>query len=284
MPSRIGLVVHPTRAIDEPLDAVRQWARRRQIDLVQVPAPCEQREVAPRAAAGECELVVSIGGDGTTLAALRSASQVDLPVLGVACGSLGVLTSVGAEQTTRALDRFSAGEWRPRMLPALQIERREGEPMFALNDVVIVRAAEGQVFVSSRVDGALCERFAGDGCIVSTATGSSGYALAAGGPLLALEAEVFLFTPLSSHAGSCPPIVLGPRSELELEVQVRHGGARVELDGQIADRRVGSLAIRLRSGAATVVTYDDQEPFLAGLRRRQIISDSPRILAEDAAG
>jgi NAD+ kinase len=276
--------VHPTRAIDAPLDAVRQWARRRRIDVVQVPAQCEQREVAPRAAAGECDLIVSIGGDGTTLAALRSACQVDRPVLGVACGSLGVLTSVAAEDAAQALERFSEGNWRPRLLPALQIERGEGEPLFALNDLVVVRAGEGQVFVSSRVDGALCERFAGDGCIVSTATGSSGYALAAGGPLLTLEAEAFLFTPLSSHAGSCPAIVLGPRSELELEIRVRHGGARLELDGQIVDTHIGPLAIRLRSGAATAVSYEGEEPFIAGLRRRQIISDSPRILAEDAAG
>jgi NAD+ kinase len=94
----------------------------------------------------------------------------------------------------------------------------------------------------------------------------------------------FLFTPLSAHGGSCPPIVLGPNSELQLDVRVRHGGARMEVDGQIVGPHEGAIAVRLRTGVATVVTVADQEPFIAGLRRRQIITDSPRILAEDAAG
>jgi NAD+ kinase len=284
-PSRIGLVVHPTRVIDEPLDAIKRWAGAKRIDLVQVPAPCEQREVAARGDAAECDLIVSIGGDGTTLAALRSASQAGRPALGVACGSLGVLTSVTTDNLIDALERFSAGDWRPRMLPVLAIERREErDPSFALNDVVVVRAGEGQVFVTARIDGVLAGRFAGDGAIVSTAIGSSGYALAAGGPLLTLEEGAFLFTPLSAHGGSCPPIVLGPNSELQLEVRVRHGGARLEVDGQIVGRHEGAIAVRLRAGVATVVMVADQEPFIAGLRRRQIITDSPRILAEDAAG
>ena len=282
--SCIGLVVHPTRDIEEPLHAIRRWSEKHDLDLVQVSAPCEQREVAAHGAADDCDLIVSVGGDGTTLAALRAAAGANRPVLGVGCGSLGVLTSVRAGEVDRALERFGHGDWQPRSLPSLRITREEEEELFALNDVVVVRAGEGQVFVTAEVDGVLCQRFAGDGCIVSTATGSSGYALAAGGPLLAFENAGFVLTPLSAHGGSCPAVVLGPSSELRLKTRVRHGGARLELDGQIVDQHVAVMTVRLAPAGTTVITFDDQEPFLTGLRRRGILSDSPRILAEDASG
>jgi NAD+ kinase len=224
---------------------------------------------------------VSIGGDGTTLAAIRAAIAADRPVLGVACGSIGALTTVAADGITRALDRFSRRDWLPRPLPALEVARDDGTGLFALNDIAIVRAGEGQVRATARVDGVLFVRLAGDGCIVSTPIGSSAYALAAGGPLIAPGTDAYLLTPLPTHGGFCPPLVVGADSELQLDSTAGHGGARLEVDGQVADTRVGPLAVTFRRAKATVVGFADQEPFLAGLRRRRIIIDSPRILAED---
>jgi NAD+ kinase len=131
------------------------------------------------------------------------------------------------------------------------------------------------------VDGALFGRIAGDGCIVSTPVGSSAYALAAGGPLVAPGAGAYLFTPLPTHGGSCPPFVIAAASELQLDISAGHGGARLEVDGQISDRAVEPMTIGFRPDVARLVTFADQEPFLTGLRRRQIITDSPRIIAED---
>ena len=182
--SRLGVVVHPARNIDPPLRALLGWAGNRGVDVVQVPVAGQHREVAEQGDANDCDLIVSIGGDGTTLAAIRAAVTADRPVLGVACGSLGALTTVPASGVLRALDRFSRRDWLPRLLPALEVNREKAASLFALNDIAIIRAAEGQVRVTARVDGVLYCRLAGDGCIVSTSTGSSAYTLAAGGPLL----------------------------------------------------------------------------------------------------
>jgi NAD+ kinase len=211
---------------------------------------------------------------------MRSAALAGRPVLGVSCGSLGVLTSVGPAGVARALDRFSSGDWLSRSLPALAVRRDSGEELFALNDLAIVRAAEGQVRSIARIDGTLFARFVGDGCIISTPIGSSAYALAAGGPLLTPDAEAFLLTPLPTHGGACPPHVIAAGSELELDATPGHGGLRLELDGQVFDDRAGTLTARLRAGVATVVCFSDQEPVLTGLRRRKIIADSPRVVAE----
>jgi NAD+ kinase len=277
---RVGVVVHPTRKVDSPLRALRAWTDAHDFEVVQVAAPCRQQEVAEPGDAAKCDLIVSIGGDGTALAALRAGAGAHTPVLGVAYGSLGVLTSVDPAGVADAIDRFTRADWVPRRLPALDIRAEEGE-LFALNDLVIIRAGEGQVRVQARVDGVLFARFAGDGCIVSTAVGSSAYSLSARGPLLAADMQAFVLTPLPAHGGAVPPLVVGEGSELQLDTTAGYGGWRIELDGQISEGPGASLSIRLRADAATLVEFDGQEPLLTGLRRRRIITDSPRLIVED---
>jgi NAD+ kinase len=281
---RIGIVAHPSRSIERPLQLLREWAGEHSVELMQIPAAYDQRRVAEEGDPGEADLIVSIGGDGTTLAALRSAAMAHRPVLGIACGSLGALATVAVQDVPRSLERFSRGDWRPRTFPALSVARGSGEPLFALNDVAVVRAGGGQVRVTAHVDGSLYTRTAGDGAVVSTPIGSSGYAISAGGPLLAAGLDGFLFTPLPKHGGFSPPMVIGPRSQLQLDIGAGFGGARLEVDGQIAAERVRSLTISLRESVATMVTFEDQETLLAGLRRRRIIVDSPRVSAEDEEG
>jgi NAD+ kinase len=279
-PRRIGVVVHPSRSVDEPLRLLREWTAEHGADLVQIAATYNQRRVAEEGDAGEADLIVSIGGDGTTLAALRSGAQAERPVLGVACGSLGALANVSAGDLPEALDRFSHGRWQPRRFPALCVARPEEELLFALNDATVVRAGGGQARLTVLIDDTLYARMAGDGAVVSTPLGSSGYAISAGGPLLADGVNGFVLTPLPQHGGFAPPVVIGPDAVLRLELGTAYAGTRLEIDGQVAGERVGSLTITLRPDVATMVSFADQEPPLTGLRRRGIILDSPRRVVE----
>jgi len=280
LPQRIGLLVHPTRNLDKPLGLLRDWAQRHGAEIVQLVASYPQRAVAEPGEAADTDVIVSIGGDGTTLAALRAGAEAGRPVLGVSCGSLGALATVMSGDIDRALDRFSQGDWRPRMFPALSIAHGSGESLFALNDVALVRDAGGQVRLTVHVDGALFARIAGDGAVVSTPLGTSGYAISAGGPLLLTGVDGFVFTPLPKHGGFAPPLVIDSGSQLVLDATDSYASARLEIDGQVAGSCVGSYAITFRPGVATQVTFDDTEPLLAGLRRRRILFDSPRFLAE----
>jgi len=279
---RIGLLVHPTRNLDEPLRLLAEWAREHGVEVIQLNAPYPQRSVAERGDPTDCDLIVSIGGDGTTLAALRAGAIAKRPVLGIACGSLGALANVMFADAHRALDRFSRGEWTARRFPALSIARSAGESLFALNDVALVRATGGQVRLTATVDGALFARIAGDGAVVSTPIGTSGYAISAGGPLLLTGIDAYVLTPLPKHGGFAPPLVIGAGSELELDAAGSFGGVRLEVDGQVAGSGVGAVTVSFRAAMATQVTFDDHEPLLTGLRRRGILVDSPRFLAEDA--
>jgi NAD+ kinase len=276
----IGVVVHPSRNIDTPLGRLGAWAGEHGVTVVQIPVPGQDRAVAEPGEVGGCDLIVSIGGDGTMLAAVRAAVAANLPVLGVSCGSLGALTAVAADALPAALDRFQGGDWTPRVVPALTVARSDGPDLFALNDVSIVRNGIGQVRVTSRVDGVLFNRLAGDGCIVSTALGSSAYSLAAGGPLLAPGTDAYVLTPLPTHGGSRQALIVAAASELTLEVTTGIGGARLEIDGQVATAEPHTLTIGLRPGVATLVAFRDQEPLFTSLRRRGIIADSPRVVAD----
>jgi NAD+ kinase len=243
----------------------------------------QTRRVADVVEAGDCNLIVAMGGDGTVLAALDAAAPVQKPVLGVACGSLGALTSVKAPDIESALDRVDAGDFTARRLPALAV-KRDGKPIGeAFNDVSVVRHGAGQVVVEIDVDGAPYAGVAGDGAIVSTPLGSSGYTLAAGGPLVAATADALVVTAVASHGGSVPPVVLAATSVVTLHVDGGWSGARVEQDGQvIGDERPSgeqdpfTLEIEMRRAAALLIDLDD-ETLIAGLRRRGVIADSPRL-------
>jgi NAD+ kinase len=279
---RIGVVLHPKRDVSRTVDALREWATGHDADLVQVSRLPDGPVIAPDGDARDCALVVAIGGDGTVLAALRQASAVQRPVLGIACGSLGALTTVEGDALIDALDAFAAGDWEPKSIPALHVTDAAGATASAINDLVVVRAGGNQVSVEAEADGVLYGRWSGDGVIASTALGSSAYALAAGGPILAPGSGGWSITPLAAHGGCVPPLVLGARATGRLVISPGFAGARVEVDGRRVELDPHTLTIERRSGFGTLVSVGDEEPLLAGLRRRRIIIDSPRILARDA--
>jgi NAD+ kinase len=278
---RLGLVVHPTRAIDGALATTRAWGAAHGVEVVQVEARGHARLVADVGDAGSCDLVLAIGGDGTTLAALHAAAAADRPVLGAACGSLGALTAVTADELAGALDRVAAGDWMPRRLPGVRVASEGGFQVVAVNDVAVVRDGAGQVIVTIHLDGQLYARFAGDGVVVATPLGSTAYTLAAGGPMLAPGSSGMVATPLAPHGGSSPPLVAAAASRLEIEVDPGCAGARMEVDGQALDEEPRMLTVSWVAEYATLVGLGDDEPFLAGLRRRRILMDSPRVLARD---
>jgi NAD+ kinase len=278
---RLGLVVHPRREIGTAIDNARAWAFANGAEVVQIRVSGQERVVGDPGEIASCDLVLAIGGDGTALHALHAAAKVNRPVLGVACGSLGALTATAAEELPEALDGIAAGAWSPRRLPGLQLTGAGGMSRVAINDVVVVRRGASQVIVGIHVDDQLYVRYAGDGIVVATPAGSSAYTLAAGGPILAERSDGIVLTPLAAHGGCCPPLVVGSASSVRLTIEPGYGGARMEFDGQAEDEQPTELSAARVEDYATLVGLGDAEPLLAGLRRRRILIDSPRVLARD---
>ena len=278
---RVGLVVHPTRDIAGALATLQSWTAEHGIELVQLMARGNRREVAPPGDVDGCDLVVALGGDGTVLAALRAGAAGGTPVLGVACGSLGAMSAVPGAGLPGALDRYRTGDWTPRRLPALGVTSESGKD-WAVNDLVVIRHGAGQIMTVIAADGELYARLAGDGMVIATALGSSAYSMAAGGPILAMGTPAYVCTPLAPHGGSAPPLVVGGDATITLDVTPGFAGLDVEIDGQPRPHVDLQYRVELHRDKLTLVTFDGVGHGLAGLRRRGLIADSPRVLARDA--
>jgi NAD+ kinase len=285
VPTRVALVVHPTRDVRRALDAVARWTEERGVPLVQLAVDRDGgRSLAAGGTLEPGDLVLALGGDGTVLSALRAAAARDAPVLGIACGSLGALSAVKAEEVAGALHRMWAGDWTPRSLPALSIDDGSGRAEWAANDFVVVRRGAGQVVAELSIDDELYARVAGDGLIVATALGSSAYSMAAGGPVLAAGTPAFVCTPLAMHGGSAPPLVVPATATAIVVVQPGYAGFDVEIDGHDHDLQGPRFALTLHMDKLTLVTFGPSGRGLTGLRKRLLVIDSPRVLARDERG
>lgn len=276
---RVGVVVHPTRHVLDAVEVVEGWTGQRGFELVQIPTG-EQPVVASAGEVGACDLIVALGGDGTVLKALHASAPGPTPVLGVAYGSLGALTTVPTGELPTALDRFAAGDWTARELPALAVLAAGARVASAINDVVVARRAGTQLLVDVCVDGELYVRMAGDGTVVATPLGSSAYSMAAGGSLLVDEADAFVCTPVAMHGGCAPPVVVGGNREITLEVHAGHTAYSVDVDGFAIETEERQLAITLARLYATLVVFDQPRTAFPRLRGRGLISDSPRVLGQ----
>jgi len=185
------------------------------------------------------DLAVIIGGDGTLLNAARSLFNFDVPLLGINLGRLGFLTDISPDDLEQKLDQIFAGEFdeEPRGLLHTQIFR-QGEIISqssAFNDVVVhkwngARMLEYETFI----DGQYINTTRSDGIIVSTPTGSTGYALSGGGPILHPSLHAIVLVPICPHSMSYRPIVVYADSEIKIIVKdCNQAEAQVTCDGQI---------------------------------------------------
>ena len=189
-------------------------------------------------------LVISLGGDGTMLRAAQYAHAADVPLLGVNLGTLGYLTEVDAQHEVEAVRRVLAGdhETQDRMMLACEVE---GDAYVALNEVLVERPARRRlVRLGVRVGGESLGDFNADGIIVATPTGSTAYALSAGGPIVSPRAECVVVVPVSPHMVFARPFVLAPDEVVEVTVLEAEPGASLSLDGHLGrDLRPGAQVV-----------------------------------------
>lgn len=227
MPSRsfsVVLLHNPEKpAARGALPRLTAWFRKRGV------------KVLPPSAIASADAAVSLGGDGTLLAAARRAAPAGVPVLGVNMGRLGYLTAADVSRLDKTLAALIEGE-----LPVsrrLMLEARAGTApaRTAVNDCVVRgRDVARVVSLSVKVDGEPLGAFVGDGLIIATPTGSTAYSLAASGPIVQPELDVLLLTPICSHSLTQRPLVLSADGtvEITLDKDGRSSEVVVSLDGQ----------------------------------------------------
>lgn len=182
------------------------------------------------------DLIICVGGDGTVLRAAKLVLPRSVPILGVNMGRLGFLAELAADEALAKVPEILRGngqiEERAMLAAKLVSPPQGGGPFYVLNDVVVGRAAPGRpVYVGVRVDDLPVASYRADAVIVATATGSTGYALSAGGPVLHPCATEMVVMPVAPHLVVPRALVLPPSSQVELWVETDHK-AVLSVDGQ----------------------------------------------------
>jgi NAD+ kinase len=222
-----------------------------------------------RVKAREFDLLIALGGDGTMLRAGHLCAPYQVPILGINMGRLGFLIQVERTEWREMLDRLFQGEgWIEERL-MLHAEHIRGEPLahwHALNEVVVARgAALRPVRLEATVDGRPLTTFVCDGLIASTPTGSTAYALAAGGPVLPPDLHNILLVPIAPHLSVDRAIVLAEGSAVR--ISVRSENSVVSVDGQspIALDEGDHVDVRAAEFAAHFVRFGDPGYFYRNL-------------------
>ena len=207
----------------------------------------------------DVECVLVLGGDGTLLQAARDLVDCSLPLLGINMGTLGYLAEIEHTNIQAALDRLISGVFsvEPRMLvhgEAWHQNRRLLDDI-ALNDIVITRNGRLRVVdFNVYVDGVFLSAYSADGMIISTPTGSTGYNLSVGGPIVAPQASLILLSAIAPHTLTSRPIVLPDNVEIIIEIGARHS---TDVDGAEATFD-GDTSVKLNSGDRIVIAKSER--------------------------
>jgi len=223
---------------------------------------------------GEFDMLVAVGGDGTMLRAAHLCAPCGVPILGVNLGRLGFLIQVGREEWQEYFSRLLTGDfWLEKRMMLRTEHWRAGEAQgnwHALNEAVICR---GQfirpVHISASVDERLLANYVADGLIAATPTGSTAYALAAGGPILPPELRNILLVPIAPHLSVDRAVVLAEGASVGIQLH-NEGGGVLSVDGQTPVGLDEKDIVKIRSGdySADFVRFGDPDYFYRNLTSR----------------
>ena len=279
----VGMVLHPERDCSGAVAAILEWAARRQIEVLGIES--EMRRIACTAEAVSAEemrqradLLVSLGGDGTMLRAMRLADRQRYPVLGVNLGKLGFLAEVDVPDLPDALSAIDSHEFTTE--PRLAVDAVVGnEVITAFNDIAFVRSpGQKTAAIAVRAGGRRFVSYAADAVVVATPTGSTAYSFSAGGPIVSPAVEALLVTPAAPHSAYNRGLVVSVDDELTLDILPGSGPLAVEADGNVcAEVKPGDRIELLPRPAAARVVRLGRTTFYERVRRKLRLTDSAEI-------
>ena len=271
MADAVGFVLHPQ--IDAELPVIREARTLLQDEGLRVWVHCARRDVedALPESLAQARLLISIGGDGTLLWTARQAAIHRVPVLGINNGRLGFLVPIPMNQLHSAIERWLRGDFQAQGRTLLRaVVDGKGEERLALNDVVVHKSTItfNLIRIELEVDGRRAGAFDADGAVVATSTGSTGYSLSLGGPILRPDVQDLVFTPLNPHSLFNRPVVLPQTARISLGVP--REPAVLTCDGQVTVAlEAGSrVAIEVAPVRAELVRFQPEIDFFDLLRSK----------------
>jgi len=196
------------------------------------------------------DAVITLGGDGTILRAIHVIAGREIPVLGINLGGLGFLAETPPEEFLTDLDNFLKGDYYIDLRTTLRCNILESSKSFhALNDIVIDKAGFSRVIeIVAHVDGSILNTYIADALIISSPTGSTGYSLSAGGPIVVPNTQVVLINPSCPHSLTNRPVIIPDSSRITLKVFTEHDHFNLLYDGQIAESLKSGSTLQISRG------------------------------------
>ncbi|WP_242082732.1 NAD kinase [Aestuariivivens sediminis] len=228
------------------------------------------------------DLFVSVGGDGTILRAITFVKNIDIPIIGINTGRLGFLATIQDNEIETAMQDIIDGKYRISERSLLSVETLPKNDTiaslnFALNEVAVSRKnTTSMITVETYLDGEYLTSYWSDGLIVSTPTGSTGYSLSCGGPVITPGAKNFVLTPIAPHNLGARPLIIPDSTEIQLKVDGREENHLVSLDSRIATLDNGTL-ITIKKADFKIKMIDLlNESFFVTLRKKLLWGEDKR--------
>lgn len=239
-------------------------------------------ELEGQAIPADIDYMLVLGGDGTMLQAVRDVKERHIPILGINLGTLGYMTEVEPEHVENAIDQLIAGkahtEDRMMLCARVSLEDGKAEEQWALNDVVVSRRGSLQIYdFNIYVNGQFLKKYSADGIIVTTPTGSTGYNLSAGGPIVDPRTKLIMITPICPHTFNQRSIVLSKDDEIVIEIPAGREGNRQQVEASFD----GSHQMTLQTGDRITISKWEKEAVFLKLNEATFLDILSRKMSEN---
>ena len=220
------------------------------------------------------DFLISIGGDGSMLKAVTIVKDTNIPILGINTGRLGFLTSLGKESIELGLNHLIKSEFKISKRCLLEVYSNKLEKNFfgfnyALNEVSVSRKNTASLIsISAELNGIPLATYWADGLIVSTPTGSTGYSLSCGGPIIMPDSKNLVLTPIAPHNLNARPLVISDDKHIEIKVNGRENECFISVDSQIFSASIDSKVNISKASYFLKMIEFDEDSYLNTLREK----------------
>ncbi|MDC0635508.1 MAG: NAD kinase [Flavobacteriaceae bacterium] len=227
------------------------------------------------------DLMISVGGDGTILRAITHVKDLDIPIVGINTGRLGFLATIKRDDIIGALDQIFEGKYRISKRSVLSVTTNQKESNFeldfALNEVTVSRKnTTSMISIETWLDDEYLNSYWADGLIISTPTGSTGYSMSCGGPVIMPESDSLVITPIAPHNLNARPLVISAKHKIRLNVSGREHEYLVSLDSRI-NSLDNSIGITIKKAAFDIKMIElEAGTFIQTLRKKLLWGADPR--------
>lgn len=239
----------------------------------------ENAEVVDSGVRIDAELAISLGGDGSFLRTAQWVGASEVPILGINAGHLGFLADMAPDEFLRVDAEYLKNL---RKEPRTLLEVTCSEPLaddcwpYALNDVAVLKTdSASMISIHAQVDGRQLTAYQADGLVVATPTGSTGYNLSVGGPILEPTVDMLLLSPVAPHQLAMRPLGVSGKSEIGLRVEARAGAFMLSLDGRSRPMPAGTEVKIKAAGFKVIVAQRPDHHFAATLRTKLLWGERP---------